>query len=307
MKRLLRKSYGSFKRNTYEKYTIHFMLNKITHISSYGKIDFYSLITGVVFGLISITVLYHNLIFSTASLTTILIIISLLMIFQALFSLYWMLYAWDNSQEETSSKIPDHKPPYHSFTAIIPARHESRVIADTISAVSAMNYPKELTEILVVCRIDDEETIAAAEKARRALNNAAIRVIVFHDDPINKPHALNVGLRAAHHEIVVVFDAEDQPHPDIYSIVNSEFITENADVIQSGVQLMNFRSSWFSALNVLEYFFGLNQRFIFLLKLVLYHWRVTLFFSKKPVFSRLMAGMRNALQKMRILAYDYVM
>ena len=38
-------------------------------------------------------------------------------------------------------------------------------------------------------------------------------------------------------------------------IINTVFKRDQVDVVQSGVQLINFRSRWFSALNVLEYFF----------------------------------------------------
>jgi glycosyltransferase XagB len=54
---------------------------------------------------------------------------------------------------------------------------------------------------------------------------------------------------------VCIFDAEDEPHPEIYNVVNTVMVRDEADVVQSGVQLMNFKSTWFSAFNVLEYFF----------------------------------------------------
>jgi cellulose synthase/poly-beta-1,6-N-acetylglucosamine synthase-like glycosyltransferase len=62
-------------------------------------------------------------------------------------------------------------------------------------------------------------------------------------------------LRASTKDVVTVFDAEDQPHPDLYHIINTVMLRDGADVVQSGVQLMNFRSTWFAALNCLEYFF----------------------------------------------------
>jgi glycosyltransferase XagB len=87
------------------------------------------------------------------------------------------------------------------------------------------------------------------------LDNPNIKIEIFHDDPINKPHALNKGLLISDNTIISVFDAEDEPHPDIYHIVNTLMDTKHVDVVQSGVQLMNYRSRWFSALNCLEYYF----------------------------------------------------
>ena len=55
--------------------------------------------------------------------------------------------------------------------------------------------------------------------------------------------------------MVTIFDAEDEPHPDILNIINTSMLNENIDAVQSGVQLMNHNTKWFCFLNVLEYFF----------------------------------------------------
>ena len=60
--------------------------------------------------------------------------------------------------------------------------------------------------------------------------------------------------------MVTIFDAEDEPHPDILNVVNTVMPREGAPVVQCGVQLMNYADRWFSALNVLEYFFWFKSR-----------------------------------------------
>ena len=60
--------------------------------------------------------------------------------------------------------------------------------------------------------------------------------------------------------MVTIFDAEDEPHPDIFNVVNTVMLREEAQVVQCGVQLMNYADRWFSALNVLEYFFWFKSR-----------------------------------------------
>ena len=85
-------------------------------------------------------------------------------------------------------------------------------------------------------------------------------MVVFHDKPINKPHGLNAALPKAKHDVVTIFDAEDDIHPDIFNVVNTVMESEHVKVVQAGVQLMNFDSSWYSALNVLEYFFWFKSR-----------------------------------------------
>ena len=180
---------------------------------------------------------------------------SLVLSLQGLFTLIWMLYAWENPEDMKKHKSPKKfVAPQLSFTALLPARHEEKVIGDTIKAIDKINYPEKLKEILVLCREDDTETIIKAEEVIKQLGKKNIRLIVFNSFPINKPHALNYGLQEAKNRVISIFDAEDEPHKEIYNIVNTTMLKDKVDVIQSGVQLMNYRTRWFSALNVVEYY-----------------------------------------------------
>src|SRR5258708_6617897 len=150
----------------------------------------------------------------------VIIILSSFFIIESVISLIWMLYVWENPKDVYKIQSPKQFiKPNLSFTALIPARFEEKVISDTIFALSAINYPEHLKEILILCRNDDVETIKKIDYVIRNTRNIRrrknINLIVFNDSPINKPHSLNVGLRLATKDVVVVFDAEDQPHKDI--------------------------------------------------------------------------------------------
>lgn len=189
--------------------------------------------------------------------------ISLALTIQGMFSLYLMIYAWE-SPEHTRHGSPEHLlPPRHSFTAIVPARHEKEVISTTLHTINAIEYPEHLKEVRVVCRVDDIETIAEVRRTMAVLNNPRIHLDVFAGLPINKPHGLNFSLPMAEGDIVTIFDAEDDPHPNIYRIIDSVYQTSKADVVQSGVQLMNHDTNWYSLFNVLEYFFWFKSNLHF--------------------------------------------
>jgi len=187
----------------------------------------------------------------------VMLIMTVILLPQGIFTLYWMMYTWNKPELAEKYRSPkEYLPAQHSFTAILPARHEAGVIKDTIKAVDRIDYPDHLKEILVMIRDeDDDETINAAKEAIAEIGKDTIKLITFTTGPKNKPNGLNRGLKAASNEIVCVFDAEDEPHPELYNVVNTVMIRDDADVVQSGVQLMNFKSTWFSALNCLEYFF----------------------------------------------------
>jgi glycosyltransferase XagB len=189
--------------------------------------------------------------------SVVIIVMTVTLLPQGIFTLFYMLYTWNNPRAAEEYRSPkEYITPRYSFTALLPARREQDVIKDTIYAVERIDYPNELKEILVLIRDDDDdETIARTNEAIAELPHANIKLITFTDGPKNKPNGLNRGLKVAENEVICIFDAEDEPHPDIYNIINTVMVRDNADVVQSGVQLMNFKSTWFSALNCLEYFF----------------------------------------------------
>jgi cellulose synthase/poly-beta-1,6-N-acetylglucosamine synthase-like glycosyltransferase len=189
---------------------------------------------------------------------------SIVLTVQSAYTLYMMIYAWDQPDAHRMSRAPRRfATPTRSFTVMLPARHEEGVIAQTIEQVVRANYPPALLQVLVICSGDDIGTIDEALDKIEQLQSSGrdiVDVVVFDDRPINKPHGLNHALRFADRDVVAVFDAEDDIHPDIFDIVNTVMLEDNVDVVQGGVQLMNYRSRWYSTLNVLEYFFWFKSR-----------------------------------------------
>jgi cellulose synthase/poly-beta-1,6-N-acetylglucosamine synthase-like glycosyltransferase len=194
-------------------------------------------------------------------------VLSLLLGAQSAYSTVLMLYVWEDRLKSRRNRAPrTFEAPQERFTLLLPARHEEEVIQDTIERVVELRYPRSLVQVLVIVEGSDGGTIAKVREKLATLRRrgiANVRLLIFNDPPINKPHGLNVGLRAATGDIVTIFDSEDEPHPDLLNVVNTVVVregVERAPVIQCGVQLMNYADRWFSALNVLEYFFWFRSR-----------------------------------------------
>ncbi|HYU72886.1 MAG TPA: glycosyltransferase [Ktedonobacteraceae bacterium] len=183
-------------------------------------------------------------------------LITLLMMAQAIFNIRLRLFIWETPEHAWLNRAPKvFRPAQLSFTILLPARHEEDVYQATIQKVYNLNYPKGLMQIIAICREDDPGTISEARAKIDELDDPNVQLLIFNDKPINKPHGLNLGLKVAHGDIVTIFDAEDEPHPDILNIINTTILNDDVDVVQSGVQLMNHNTKWFCFLNVLEYFF----------------------------------------------------
>lgn len=182
--------------------------------------------------------------------------VTALMTAQAVFNIRLRLFIWETPEHAWLNRAPTvYRDPNLSFTILLPARHEEHVYRETIQKIYDLNYPKELMQIIAICREDDPGTIAEAWAKIDKLRDPNVQLLIFNDKPINKPHGLNLALQVSRGDVITIFDAEDEPHPDILNIINTTMLNEDVDAIQSGVQLMNYNTRWFCFLNVLEYFF----------------------------------------------------
>lgn len=181
----------------------------------------------------------------------------LLAIAQGLFALYLMIYIWESPAEEAPSKaLDEYLAPHFSFTAIVPCKHEKNTIADTIRAMHAIEYPSDKKQVIVVIHEGtDDGTIDIVQQTIQEVGARNIELVTYNENPVNKPHGLNKALEKARGDFVAIFDAEDEPHRALFTVVNTSLLKTQADVVQSGVQLMNFNSNWYSTFNVLEYYF----------------------------------------------------
>lgn len=179
----------------------------------------------------------------------------------ALTTLWWMLHAWKSESILKATGFGE-KPadPRHTFSLLVPGRHEEAVMGRTLDALAAQTHPH--VEIIAIVGDDDPGTHRVAREAAER-HPDRIRVVVDDSVPKNKPKAMNRALPETSGDIVGVFDAEDDVHPELLRHIDSRLTETGAGVVQGGVQLMNFRSSWWSLRNVLEYYFWFRSRLHF--------------------------------------------
>ncbi|MFI5932264.1 glycosyltransferase [Actinoplanes sp. NPDC051494] len=111
--------------------------------------------------------------------------------------------------DEQARAVPDADLPV--YTVLVPAYREPSVIAALMDNLSALEYPRDKLEVILLLEPDDTETI---DTARAALTGGHIRILVVPESqPKTKPKACNVGLEQATGEFVTIYDAEDIPEP----------------------------------------------------------------------------------------------
>ena len=97
------------------------------------------------------------------------------------------------------------------YTILIALKDEAACIPQLAHAMTMMDYPDNLLDLKLIVEAADHDTRMAIEAAAWPANTELLTVPPGR--PQTKPRALNYGLARAQGAYVVVYDAEDRPHP----------------------------------------------------------------------------------------------
>lgn len=101
-----------------------------------------------------------------------------------------------------------------TYTILVPAYGEPEVIGQLVTAINALDYPRDRLDVKLLLEEDDLPTIRAAHEARAAAEADHIQIeLVPYSEPRTKPKACNYGLALARGRHVTIYDAEDRPEP----------------------------------------------------------------------------------------------
>jgi cellulose synthase/poly-beta-1,6-N-acetylglucosamine synthase-like glycosyltransferase len=146
--------------------------------------------------------------------TGIVVALTALYFFDLLYHFFVITRSFTNNSEvsvsTTDLKDRDSRSWPH-YTILCPLYKEWQVVPQFVEAVSAIEYPKDRLQVLLLLEEDDQETIVHVERMR--LPKYFDVSIVPDSQPKTKPKACNYGLHQTNGEFVVIFDAEDVPDP----------------------------------------------------------------------------------------------
>ena len=95
--------------------------------------------------------------------------------------------------DEQARAIPDAELP--RYTILVPAYNEPEVVGDLIGAMTALEYPPDKLQVLLLLEADDDVTIDAA---RSCIESDVVTIVLVPPaQPRTKPKACNFGLHFA--------------------------------------------------------------------------------------------------------------
>ncbi|MEM7523082.1 MAG: glycosyltransferase family 2 protein [Pseudomonadota bacterium] len=151
-----------------------------------------------------------------------------------------------------SARLADFRPS-PTVSLLIPLYREPETVAQLITALEALDYPRELLDVKIILEANDHETRAAI--AERAPPPFIDVLIAPTGAPQTKPRALNFALEFAKGDIIGVYDAEDRPPSDQLRDIVARFAAAPPDVacIQARLGYYNVEENLITRCFEIEY------------------------------------------------------
>ncbi|MEM9619319.1 MAG: glycosyltransferase family 2 protein [Pseudomonadota bacterium] len=139
------------------------------------------------------------------------------------------------------------------ITILLPLYRDADSLVSLTQSINRLQYPREKKDVKLLLEEDDVETIAEAK--RLGLADQFDLMIIPEGGPRTKPKACNYGMHLARGDLIVIYDAEDQPEPD--QLLKAARAFENADpslaCVQARLNYYNHSENWLTRLFTLEY------------------------------------------------------
>jgi len=131
-----------------------------------------------------------------------------------------------------------------SLSVLIPAYNEENNVKDTINSVKNVNYPKELLEIIVINDGSKDKTFDIIK------NVDGIKIIDKKNT--GKADSLNLALKFANGEIIVINDSDSFPEKDAFARMVYCFKDKDVGAVTSSIFVKN-KNNLLEKLQAIEY------------------------------------------------------
>lgn len=116
-----------------------------------------------------------------------------------------------------------------AYTVIVPLYREASVAAELVANLERLDYPRDRLQVLIALEAGDHETQAAFGALELPVGFQVL--VAPPGSPQTKPRACNIALERAHGELVVIYDAEDAPHPGQLREAAARFAQADAGLV----------------------------------------------------------------------------
>jgi cellulose synthase/poly-beta-1,6-N-acetylglucosamine synthase-like glycosyltransferase len=139
-----------------------------------------------------------------------------------------------------------------SVSILIPAHNEDKVIGKLLQKMAELSYPKSKLEIIMIDDASTDETGQIADAFSKQYQFIKVLHRPIKEGGNGKASAMNAGLKISNGEIVLCFDADYLPHPDIVQKLFKKFADPIVGAVQGRPVVLNEPQNIITRLITLE-------------------------------------------------------
>jgi len=180
-------------------------------------------------------------------------LVALYFLLAAAYRLILMTVGWRTPVLQGSGSAPLAPNDLPIITILAPLYKDAEALASLSRSIEDLDYPPEKKDVILLLEADDRET--RSEARRLGLNHCHKVICMPPIGPKTKPKACNIGLYLARGELIVIYDAEDQPEKDQLLKAAAAFQDADASLacVQCRLNYYNREENWLTRLFTLEY------------------------------------------------------
>ena len=139
------------------------------------------------------------------------------------------------------------------YSILVALKDEAAVVPQLAKAMAALEYPQDRIDLKLL--VEEADVLTQAAVRKQSWPNGAELVVIPPGRPQTKPRALNYGLARARGTYVVVYDAEDRPHPAQLKAAVRAFNAHGSELacVQAPLVGSPARGGWLARQWALEY------------------------------------------------------
>lgn len=164
-----------------------------------------------------------------------------------------ILRDFDKTQHSAINFNADPNVKNKRYSVLVALYKEAGQVGDLVASLSKIKWPNDQIDIFLICEEIDLETISAIQKL--TLDHHMQLLICPKGSPQTKPRALNYALQFCASDYLVIYDAEDRPHPN--QLLEAHYIFENNPdelaCLQAPLLVDNVNETWLTKMFAIEY------------------------------------------------------
>lgn len=161
------------------------------------------------------------------------LIVWVIYLFSLYYGVFWFLVYLDHGAKDQQTTYKNSP----LVTIAIPAYNEEESIAATIESVTALDYPKDKMEILVINDGSKDKTAEIVETVIR--KNKDYKILLINQQNVGKGAAMNNALKQAAGEFFISLDADSYVRSDALKVIMPYFDNPEVSCVLPLIKVKN--------------------------------------------------------------------